>query len=133
MKHLLLLISLLLCTVAYSQPPVKNYTEAIARGDAAYKRGDYRTAIQHYYAAEAYDPKKRDIVSKKVDAAFDGIDALRIKAEKAQREATQQAEIARKAQTETQTALTQVTTEQARTAAALLTADSALQKAKKAR
>ncbi len=54
MKYLFFLfISLLLCTAAHSQKPVKNYDEAIARGDTAYKRGDYRTAIQHYYAAEA--------------------------------------------------------------------------------
>ncbi len=60
-----------------------NYTQAIQQGDAALRRGEYKTAIKKYFAAEAFDPSKKDVVQRKVEVAFDKIEALRVEAERA--------------------------------------------------
>ncbi len=54
-----------------------NYTEAIKQGDDAFANGQYKTAINKYFAAEAFDPTKKDVVTGKVKLTFDKIDALR--------------------------------------------------------
>ncbi len=54
-----------------------NYTEAIKQGDDAFSNGQYKLAINKYFAAEAFDPSKKDIVKEKVGLTFDKIDALR--------------------------------------------------------
>ena len=64
-----------------------NYAEAITQGDDAFRRGEYKIAINKYFAAEAFDPTKKDIVKEKVNKAFDAIDALRSNAEKAKQDA----------------------------------------------
>ncbi|MBK8968417.1 MAG: hypothetical protein IPM36_17485 [Lewinellaceae bacterium] len=114
MKQLtIFLLTLLIVATAQAQ---NNYTEAIHQGDAALRRGQYKTAINKYFAAEAFDPSKKAVVQGKVNGVFDKIEALR----------------------EAQDALGQVKEEQGKTKAALaetekarLQADSALAKANK--
>lgn len=36
-----------------------NYAEAISQGDDAFGRGQYKVAIDKYFAAEAFDPSKK--------------------------------------------------------------------------
>jgi hypothetical protein len=57
-----------------------NYSEALAQADDAFKNGQYKVAINKYFAAEAFDPSKKDIVNEKVKLTFDKIDALRVEA-----------------------------------------------------
>ena len=38
------------------------YQEAIAAGDQAFRKGDFRAAINYYFAAEAFDPSKKTVV-----------------------------------------------------------------------
>ena len=54
-----------------------NYAEAISQGDEAFKEGQYKLAINKYFAAEAFDPDKKDVVKEKVRLTFDKIEALR--------------------------------------------------------
>jgi hypothetical protein len=51
------------------------------------KRGDYTTAINKYFAAEAFDPSKKEVVKKKVNDVFKKIDNLRKEAESAKEKA----------------------------------------------
>jgi len=53
-----------------------NYTEAVQQGDAAFKKGEYKTAINKYFAAEAFDPTKKEAVKGKVNVVFDKIETL---------------------------------------------------------
>jgi len=57
-----------------------NYTEAISQGDEAFKNEQYKLAINKYFAAQAFDPSKKDIVKEKLQLTFDKIDALRLDA-----------------------------------------------------
>ena len=75
-----------------------NYTEAIKQGDDAFNKGQYKMAINKYFAAEAFDPSKKESVKAKVNMVFDKIESLRKKAEEAEHAAT-------KAKTETDKAL----------------------------
>ena len=84
MKKLLLLIVLALPLFAAAQ---RNYAEAIQQGDAAFAKGEYKTAINKYFAAEAFDPSKKEVVKGRVNAVFDKIEALRKEAEAAKRRA----------------------------------------------
>ncbi len=71
-------ISFLFCMILFA--PVKgqsNYTQAIQQGDEAFNRQQYKTAINKYFAAEAFDPSKKEEVKAKVNRAFDAIEALR--------------------------------------------------------
>lgn len=68
-----------------------SYTEAMQQGDDAFKKGQYKTAINKYFAAEAFDPGKKDVVKEKVNRAFDAIEALRKKADESFRIAKKQA------------------------------------------
>ncbi|MCB0535393.1 MAG: hypothetical protein KDD14_24510, partial [Saprospiraceae bacterium] len=68
---------LLFALLAFSAQAQNNYTEAIQQGDAALRRGQYKTAINKYFAAEAFDPSKKAVVQGKVNKAFDAIEALR--------------------------------------------------------
>lgn len=58
-----------------------NYTQAIQQGNDAFNKKQYKTAINKYFAAEAFEPTKKDEVKVKVNLAFDAIEALRNKAE----------------------------------------------------
>jgi WD40 repeat protein len=55
----------------------RNYGEAIKQGDDAYEKQEYKTAINKYFAAEAFDPTKKDSVKAKVNRAFEKIQSLR--------------------------------------------------------
>ena len=57
-----------------------SYAEAISQGDDAFRRGEYKIAVNKYFAAEAFDPSKKDIVKEKLKLTFDKIDALRLEA-----------------------------------------------------
>jgi len=70
-----------------------SYAEAIKQGDDAFNRQQYKIAINKYFAAEAFDPTKKDVVKAKVNRVFDRIDALRKEAEAAKKEAEAQKEI----------------------------------------
>ncbi len=88
-----------------------NYNEAILQGDEAFKNGKYKAAINKYFAAEAFDPSKKENVKVKVNAVFDKIEALRKEADNANNKA--------------QKALTQLKAEQIKTERALIEAENA--------
>lgn len=67
----------------------RNYIEAMHQGDDAFNNGQYKIAINKYFAAEAFDPTKKDSVKAKVNRAFDAIETLRSEAVKAKRDAIQ--------------------------------------------
>jgi WD40 repeat protein len=81
---LYLLISVLSLVTASAQT---SYSDAIQQGDAAFKNGAYKKAINKYFAAEAFDPAKKQQVKAKVNKVFDSIEALRARANKALQEA----------------------------------------------
>ena len=83
----------LLCLFCLSAPvrAQRSYAEAIQMGDAAFRRGEYKTAVDKYFAAEAFDPSKKETVKEKVNAVFDKIERLRGEADKAKRQAEQTA------------------------------------------
>ena len=63
-----------------------NYAEAIKQGDDAFNRKEYKIAINKYFAAEAFDPSKKDEAKEKVNKVFDKIEALRTDADKQKKE-----------------------------------------------
>lgn len=86
-----------------------SYAEAMKQGDAAFKNGQYKLAIDKYFAAEAFDPGKKETVKAKVKLTFDKIEALRLEAinlkkdaDNALMEAQKQKQVADSALTETQ-------------------------------
>ena len=86
---LFLFFSMIVFVTAWGQ---RNYTEAMRQGDDAFNKQHYKIAINKYFAAEAFDPAKKDEVKEKVNKAFDAIEALRKKAEDALIEAQKQKE-----------------------------------------
>ncbi|MEO6039776.1 MAG: hypothetical protein ABIQ93_15285 [Saprospiraceae bacterium] len=88
-----------------------NYSEAIEQGDAALRNGQYKIAINKYFAAEAFDASQKEPVKAKVNAVFDRIEALRKEAEMAKSQA--------------QAALLRTTEEQKKTKSALAEAEKA--------
>lgn len=60
---------------------IRDYDQAIAKGDTAVSKKQFNKAIEYYFAAEAFDPTKKDSVKAKVNRAFVAIEALRKKAE----------------------------------------------------
>lgn len=93
-----------------------SYGEAMQQGDAAFKAGQYKLAINKYFAAEAFDPTKKDEVKAKVSEVFAAIEALRQKAEIALTEAKRQTNLALEAKkdAERQKALTDTALKEAR-------------------
>jgi hypothetical protein len=83
-KLFFLLFGMIFFVTAKTQ---SNYTEAIAQGDDAFKNGQYKVAINKYFAAEAFDPSKKDIVKEKLNSTFDRIDGLRLDAISSKKEA----------------------------------------------
>ena len=73
-KLLLLLLYVTFFVTANGQT---SYTEAMQQGDSAFKNGQYKLAIDKYFAAEAFDPAKKDVVKEKMKLTFDKIEALR--------------------------------------------------------
>lgn len=110
MKSILLLFAILLAgATAWGQ---RSYQEAISQGDAALKRGQYKTAIAKYFAAEAFDPSKKEAVKAKVNRVFDEIERLKKEAEQSRKAALKKKKIA-------EDALAQVKREQERSQALL--------------
>ncbi|HET9280192.1 MAG TPA: WD40 repeat domain-containing protein [Flavitalea sp.] len=64
-----------------------NYAEALQQGDNAFKKGEYKIAINKYFAAEAYDPLKKEIIRERMNLVFTRIETLRKEAEAAKRQA----------------------------------------------
>ena len=83
----LLLFTLLISFLPVGTNAQSNYTKAMQQGDAAFKIGEYKKAINKYFAAEVFDSSKKEEVKAKVNKAFDTIDALRKKADKLKIEA----------------------------------------------
>lgn len=65
----------------------RSYAEAIQQGDAALRQGKYKTAVDKYFAAEAFETSKKKAVQAKVNTVFDKIEALRKEAETAKKKA----------------------------------------------
>ncbi|MEO5777784.1 MAG: WD40 repeat domain-containing protein, partial [Flavobacterium sp.] len=65
----------------------RSYAEAMEMGNSEFNKREYKKAMNLYFAAEAFDPTKKDKVKAKVNIVFDEIDALRKKAEDALEEA----------------------------------------------
>ncbi len=95
-----LLIFLLYITLSCTTKGQSNYTQAIQQGDYAYNKEQYKIAMNKYFAAEAFDPSKKEEVKAKVNRAFDAIEALRKKAEDAVKIAEQEKQKATKARDE---------------------------------
>src|SRR4249920_2270087 len=64
------------------------YADAIRQGDAAFNSGQYKLAINKYFAAEAFDTSKKKEVKEKKKLTFDKIDKLRQDAIRSQNDAT---------------------------------------------
>ena len=113
-----------------------NYTEAINQGDDAFKNGQYKAAINKYFAAEAFDPSKKDVVKEKLNLTFDKIESLRLEAIDSKKdavdaltEAQKQKELADSALVEVQKEKELVEISLAETKRQQLLADSALKEA----
>lgn len=120
MKKLFFLIAYI--CVAFVLNAQNSYEEAIKQGDSASNEGNYKVAISKYFAAEAFDPSKKEIVNSRVNAVFAKIDKLRKEAELAKSQSQRTLQQLRIEQANVQAAL-------AETQKAKLQTDSALQKA----
>ncbi len=71
----LLFVGLMFCLPCFifSQ---SSYQEAITLGDQALEQRQFQQAINYYFAAEAFDPSKSEVVKMKVNYAFQKIQAL---------------------------------------------------------
>jgi hypothetical protein len=78
MSRIFLLVFGVICFVAVKAQ--SNFNEAITQGDDAFKNGQYKAAINKYFAAEAFDPSKKDVVKEKLKLTFDKIESLRLEA-----------------------------------------------------
>ena len=83
-RFMFFLFGLFLALAAQAQ---NSYAEAIQQGDAAFQQGQYKLAINKYFAAEAFDQSKEKVVKAKVNRVFDRIEALRREADVAKRRA----------------------------------------------
>lgn len=81
-KLVFILVYVLLSSAASAQ---RNYGEAMQKGLEAFDKGDFKRAINLFFAAEAFDPSKKDEVKKNVNEAFERIDRLKREAEEARR------------------------------------------------
>lgn len=55
----------------------ENYMQAIDSGDTRSKRGHYEEAINFYFAAEAFNPLKKEDVKGKINGVFKKIDSVK--------------------------------------------------------
>ena len=74
MKNLLLLP---LFFLAFHTSAQNTYAEAIQQGDRALRQGQYKTAINKYFSAEAFDLTKKAVIREKVNNVFNRIEDLR--------------------------------------------------------
>jgi Protein of unknown function (DUF1566) len=101
-KILFLFFYMILIVTAKAQ---NNYAEAISQGDDAFERGQYKVAIDKYFAAEAFDPSKKDAVKEKLRITFDKIDELRLQAIDSKKDAVDALEASQKQKRIADTAL----------------------------
>lgn len=94
-KLTLIFIFYSLLVKAHSQ--VNNYYDAIKEGNKEFAKGEYKKAINYYFAAAAFQPENKGEVKEKVNKAFAAIEALRKKAEDALADAEKQKKIAQQA------------------------------------
>jgi putative chitinase len=88
-----LLIILFILTAPFAVLGQRSYAEAIRDGDTAFiKKKNYKKAIDKYFAAEAFDPSKKEAVKVKVNKVFDEIVGLQKKAEVAEERAIKEKE-----------------------------------------
>src|SRR5882672_8052903 len=132
-KIFFLLFGMLFFVTAKAQ---NNYAEAIMQGDDAFKNGQYKVAVNKYFAAEAFDPSKKDIVKEKLRLTFDKIDELRLDAIESKKDAVDALTEAQKQKTFADSALIEVQKQKELVEGALagtkkqkLLADSALKEA----
>ncbi|MCC5946193.1 MAG: leucine-rich repeat domain-containing protein [Bernardetiaceae bacterium] len=83
-----ILLLLIICNSSFYQAQAQSsYQEAIQQGDDAFKKGEFKKAMQKYFAAEAFEPSKRSIVQSKITRVFDKVDGLREQALQAEKRA----------------------------------------------
>lgn len=87
-KIALIFIFCSLLVKAHSQ--VNNYYDAMKEGNKEFGKGEYKKAINYYFAAAAFMPENKGEVKEKVNKAFDEIETLRKKAEKSEKLAQEQ-------------------------------------------
>jgi len=105
MKTYLPLLFIFLTTqCAWAQ---KNFQEAIQQGDDAFELGEYQMAMRKYWAAEAFEPSRKQEIQKKIEAVFNRIEALRNEAETAQKKIQKALTEVNRAQQKTDSALQQ--------------------------
>jgi hypothetical protein len=128
-----LLLGMILFVNAKAQ---SNYAEAIAQGDDAFNGGQYKVAINKYFAAEAFDPSKKDIVKQKLNQTFDKIESLRKQATDSKNDADEALKEAQIQKSKADSALAEVQAQKKVTDSALietkkqkLVADSAFREA----
>ena len=100
MKKLLLLLFCYSVLINSHGQSIADYHQAIAEGDKEFKKGEYKSAINFYFAAAAYMPENKGEIKGKVNKAFDAINALRKKAEDALAESKKQTALALEAKKE---------------------------------
>src|SRR5690554_2241051 len=79
-KLVFILVYVLLSSAALAQ---RNYGETMQEGLEDFDKGDYKTAINLFFAAEAFHPMKKEEVKENVNEACERIDRLRREAEEA--------------------------------------------------
>jgi len=85
MKILLfILINFIISLNLFSQ---NNYSQAIQQGDVEYKKGNFEKALLKYFAAEAFNPLKKEIVNSRIKEVFKSIYDLNKKLEFARKNA----------------------------------------------
>ena len=82
-----------------------SYTTAMKQGDSAFNNGQYKLAIDKYFAAQAFDPAKKEVVKEKMKLTFGKIEALRQEAITSKQEAEQALEEAQKQKARAEVAL----------------------------
>ena len=97
-KLLLLLLYVTFFVTANGQT---SFTQAMQQGDSVLRNGEYKLAVDKYFAAQAFDPAQKDVVKEKIKLTFEKIEALRQEAitskqevEQALKEKQRQKEIA---------------------------------------
>lgn len=80
-------VVLVFCWVGGLTYPQSNYQEAFTMGDDAFIKGEFQKAIAFYFAAEAFDPEKKQEVKEKVIVVFERIEKLKNEADQANQNA----------------------------------------------
>ncbi|MEO5683302.1 MAG: hypothetical protein ABIQ88_11715 [Chitinophagaceae bacterium] len=93
-----LLVFFCVAAIYFPVTAQKNFAEAMQQGDTAFSNGQFKTAINKYFAAEAFDPSKKGLVKERVNRVFDNVEMLRREAETARIQALTEKDRAEKAE-----------------------------------